>query len=143
MSGCVCQAALCQLQKDDCSDPHCHRPTTMDLLQSSLVPRPIPSFSMLHAACNIEKLGIGLGTRLLQSSLALSFFIHSFCHSVINAPCLPSFQIAPLLASSSRKIAPLLKSEARCTLHVLCAHAYVRRKYSRQRERAKFGYVCP
>ena len=30
----------------------------------SLVPRPIPSFSMLHTACNIEKLGMGLGTRL-------------------------------------------------------------------------------
>ena len=35
----------------------------------SLVPRPTPSFSMLHSeicisACNIEKLGVGLGTRL-------------------------------------------------------------------------------
>ena len=38
-------------------------------LLPSLVPRPIPSFSMLHdekwAACNIEKLEMGLGTRLL------------------------------------------------------------------------------
>ena len=33
----------------------------------SLVPRPIPSFSMFHAeaAWNIEKLGMGLGTRLI------------------------------------------------------------------------------
>ena len=35
---------------------------------ASLVPRPIPSFSMLHAAsrfstCNIENLGMGLGMR--------------------------------------------------------------------------------
>ena len=35
--------------------------------KDSLVPRPILSFSMLHAGfseCNIEKLGMGLGTRL-------------------------------------------------------------------------------
>ena len=36
---------------------------------SSLVHKSIPSFSMLHAsfsACNIEKLGMGLGMRLTQ-----------------------------------------------------------------------------
>ena len=34
-------------------------------IDCSLIPRPIPSFSMLHAATlNIEKLGMGLGTRL-------------------------------------------------------------------------------
>ena len=42
---------------------------------ASLVPRPIPSFSMLHAekrfsACNIEKLGMGLGTRLASDIIA-------------------------------------------------------------------------
>ena len=33
----------------------------------SLIPRPIPSFSILHtglSVCNIEKLGMGLGMRL-------------------------------------------------------------------------------
>ena len=38
------------------------------IAHGSLVPSPIPSFSMLHgsrfSACNIEKLGMGLGTRL-------------------------------------------------------------------------------
>ena len=32
---------------------------------SSLVPIPIPTFS----ACNIEKVGIGMGTRLAMSTL--------------------------------------------------------------------------
>ena len=41
--------------------------------RASLVPRPIPSFSMSHAekrfsACNIEKLGMGLGTRLARAT---------------------------------------------------------------------------
>ena len=40
---------------------------------TSLVPRPIPSFSMLHAesfsVCNIERLGMGLGTRLVVTVL--------------------------------------------------------------------------
>ena len=46
------------------------------LVYRSLVLRPIPSFSMLHAshfsACNIEKLGImGLGTRLVYRARPL------------------------------------------------------------------------
>ena len=39
------------------------RCSPLGLVLSSLVPRPIPSFSMLHAekqVCNIEKLGMGL-----------------------------------------------------------------------------------
>ena len=43
----------------------------------SLVPRPIPSFTMLHAEKHedIEKLGIGLSTRLNNSLVKTSFTI--------------------------------------------------------------------
>ena len=44
----------------------------------SLVPRPFPSFSMLHAemcsACNIEKVGKGLGMRLHTYTLLFFLF---------------------------------------------------------------------
>ena len=40
-----------------------------NLCSTGVVPRPIPSFSILHPfsmqVCNIEKLSMGLGTRLL------------------------------------------------------------------------------
>ena len=31
------------------------------MLKFSLIPRPLSSFSMLHTACNIEKLGVAWG----------------------------------------------------------------------------------
>ena len=59
----------------------------------SLVPRPIPSFLMLHAekcisACTIEKLGIGLGTRLHvcknDKMYTDPIFLYSFTFQVLD-----------------------------------------------------------
>ena len=45
----------------------------LEAIKHSLVPTPIPSFSMLHAE-NIGKLGIGLGTRLIKHALSVVNF---------------------------------------------------------------------
>ena len=57
-------------------------------LRCSLIPRPIPSFSMLHAemweVCNIEKLGI---VNRLGDNVACVVQMHVFQHNYCSVDC--------------------------------------------------------
>ena len=80
--------------------------------RSSLVPRPIPSFS----ACNIEKLGMGLGTRLTRSlfiTFDRCYWITDYAPEIVKV-LLILYSKSHTLSTLSFTSAPLLSSSISC-----------------------------